>query len=165
MFVCAVFDGRVTGGSGDTENSIATVRVATARSPLICASRIRPFPQYLGVYLSRVACLFPNLDGKYIRLDSKPMTHHFDGRGPLADLKTRHQLQTDLAAAGDLIATLESKLAITQKALDQLLADDLRTCEVIADLQKIIWNYHLGLGERCNCTVCVEVERGRMELQ
>ena len=48
------------------------------------------------------------------------------------------ELRAELATAKDRIATLESELASKREALGRLLADDLRTCEELAQLQEMI---------------------------
>ncbi len=93
------------------------------------------------------------------------MSDNLEGRGPQGDLKKDQQLRAELAAAGDRIARLESRLASTGEALDRVLADDLRACEELAALQKMIWGYHRGLPDGCKCPVCEEVERSKKELR
>ena len=86
-----------------------------------------------------------------------------DGTGA-ADWVIR-QLRATLAKADDRIAILESELAGKQGALNRLLADDLQTCEELAELQKMIWGYHRGLPGDCECDICVEVEQRQRELK
>ena len=74
------------------------------------------------------------------------------------------QLAAELTTAKSEITALRSELASKQAALSRLLADDLRTCDELAVLQKIIWGYHRGLPGGCDCMVCDEVERGQREL-
>ena len=57
------------------------------------------------------------------------------GRAP----ENIEKLVAGLATAKARITALESKLASKQAALSRLLADDLRTCEELAELQKMIW--------------------------
>ena len=75
------------------------------------------------------------------------------------------QLRAELATAKGRIATIESELASKLVALSRLLADDLRTCEELAELQKMIWGYHRGLPGGCTCYVCLEVKQSRRELE
>ena len=74
------------------------------------------------------------------------------------------ELRAELATAKDRIATLESELANKREVVSRLLADDLRTCEELAQLQEMIWGYHRGRPGRCTCDVCVEVEQSRREI-
>ncbi len=83
------------------------------------------------------------------------------GRAP-DDLE---QLAAALSAANVRIAELESELEGKQAALSRLLGEDLRTCEELAELQKMIWGYHRTLPGGCDCDVCKEVERSHAELE
>ena len=75
--------------------------------------------------------------------------------------KPRAKLTTDK----DRIVQLESELVRSRATLSRLLADDLRTCEELAELQKEIWGYHRGLPGGCECNVCLEVEQSQRELE
>ncbi len=59
------------------------------------------------------------------------------------------RLVAELATAKTRITALESELASKQEALSRLLADNVRTCEQLAELQKMIWGYHRGLPGGC----------------
>ena len=74
-------------------------------------------------------------------------------------------LLAKLADANTRIATLESELVGKREALTQLLAEDLRTCEELSALQKIIWGYHREMPGSCDCAVCAEVEQSERELE
>ena len=75
------------------------------------------------------------------------------------------QLSAALTAAKARIAALESELASKRSALSRLLADDLQTCEEIAELKKMIWGYHRAIPGGCNCAICDEVGRSEWELE
>ena len=68
-----------------------------------------------------------------------------------------------LADANKRIAALESELDSKREALTQLLAEDLRMSEDLAELQKFIWGYHRGLPGGCDCAVCAEVKQSHRE--
>ena len=89
------------------------------------------------------------------------MTEAGAGKAPEGIIE---KLRAELAKAKDRIATLESELATNRTALTRLLADDLRTCEELAQLQEVIWGYHRGLPGGCTCEVCLEVEQSRREI-
>lgn len=82
------------------------------------------------------------------------------GRAP----DTIETLRVELARARDRIEALEADLARKQKSISRLLADDIQTCEELAELQRIIWGYHRGLSGGCECAICTEVERSRREM-
>ena len=75
------------------------------------------------------------------------------------------QLAAELITAKAEIAAPQSELASKEKALSRLLRDDLRTCDEITELQKIIWGYHSDLPGGCDCPVCDAVARGQRELK
>ena len=80
-------------------------------------------------------------------------------------LSNTESLVAELKTAKARIAALESKLASNKESLGRLLADDLRTCEELTELQKTIWGYHRALPGGCDCSVCGEVERSQRELE
>ena len=88
-----------------------------------------------------------------------------EGRGLGAHPNLIEKLRAELTRATDRIATLESELTSKREALSRLLADDLRTCEELAECQKMIWGYHRGLPGSCECNTCAEVEQSRRELE
>ena len=75
------------------------------------------------------------------------------------------QMAQALSVAKAQIAALESRCESKQEALRRLLAEDLKRCEELALLQKVIWGYHRALPGGCDCSVCVEVERSHQELE
>ena len=75
------------------------------------------------------------------------------------------QVRDALARANERIAVIESQLANYREALSRLLADDLQTCNELAELQKIIWAYHRGLPGDCECDFCLEAEQSQRELE
>ncbi len=75
------------------------------------------------------------------------------------------RLATALTRAEAQIAVLESDLTNNQAALSGLLANDVRSSEELAQLQKIIRSFHRWLPGGCGCTVCGEVERSQQELR
>ena len=74
----------------------------------------------------------------YLESDFIEASDHFTGR-----------LRATLVKADERVATLESELARVRATLRLLLADDLRTCEELAELQEMIWGYHRGLPGSC----------------
>ena len=87
------------------------------------------------------------------------------GKGTGRARENVEKLVAELATAKARITALESKLSSQQAALSRLLADDLRTCEELVELQKMIWGYHRALPGGCQCNICVEVEQSRRELE
>ncbi len=77
------------------------------------------------------------------------------------DHNSADRLAAELTIANARITALESKLSSKQAALGRLLADDLRTCEELAELKKTIWGYHRLLPGGCDCTLCLEVAPGQ----
>ena len=62
-----------------------------------------------------------------------------------------------------LITFLE--LMKEHETINLLLSHDARSSEELAGLKQIIWQYHGGLVDGCMCSICIEVERSRTELQ
>ena len=76
-----------------------------------------------------------------------------------AEVEIVQKLRAELATANESIEALESELTKGRKTISRLLADDVRTCEELAELQEMIWGYHRGLPAGCTCDICVEVEQ------
>ena len=80
-------------------------------------------------------------------------------RGSAAAVEIVQKLQAELTTANERVEALESELTKGRKTISRLLADDVRTCEELAELQEMIWGYHRGLPAGCTCDICVEVEQ------
>ena len=81
------------------------------------------------------------------------------GKGSGAQVEIVQYLQAELATANGRIEALESELTKGRKTISRLLADDVRTCEELAELHEMIWGYHRALPDGCTCAICLEVEQ------
>ena len=75
------------------------------------------------------------------------------------------QTRTTDADAEVAISTLEFELKRKEAAISRLLSEDVRNTEEIAELQRLIWNYHRALPNGCTCDICLEVEQGQAEIE
>ena len=87
------------------------------------------------------------------------------GRGFETDAKNIEQARATLGKADERIETLESELRKKQATIRRLLSDDALSSEELAELKELVWLFHLGLPDSCECEICAEVEQSRRELR
>lgn len=93
------------------------------------------------------------------------MKKHLEGVDAEIASERIEELQADLEMAREHIAKLESRLSDEKETCSRLLADDLRACEELSELKRLIWGYHLGLPGGCGCDICVEAEQSQWEIE